>query len=300
MIWGTGARGMGGAVTRELDKWRAIKAISERLAAIGGRRKTIVWITDPPILHPLAGAESLPPLTSDNPASQIAQAWGQILGAWQEAAQTAVQNNVAIYPIDYRGLLETGGSLVGMDAMREVAEETGGVAVVNTNNFSDFFETIVQDASMYYLLGYSPEPEKTDGKFHPITVRVKREGVAVRARPGYYALSTDNKPPKPLPDPPEGVSFAARDALRKPVATTGLGVDVSTAAFKGKGKDASVVITAHVRGKTLELDKGRRLAVSYQVFDAEGKVATGFYKVFGFNLGNDGRHRPPVRRARHA
>ena len=297
MIWGTGSRGLGDAgraVTRELEKWQAIKAIAERLGTIGGRRKAIVWITDPPNLHPLAGLETGPRFLTTDPREQIAQAWGHILAAWHEAAQTAVHNNVAIYPVDYRGLTNSLGigSLVELASMREVAEETGGVPVgVNSNNLSDGFATIVQDTSTYYLLGYTPEPEQTDGDFHPIQVRVKRNGVTVRARRGYYAPSANAKPPKPLPAPPEGVSFAARDALRKPVGTQGLGIDVSTTAFKGKGKDASVVITAHVRGKTLEFDAGRRLAVSYQVFDVEGKVVTGFYKVFGFNLGNDSKAR---------
>jgi len=289
MIWGTGARGLGSAVTLELDKWRAIKAIAERLGSISGRRKAIVWITNPPVLHPLAGLETgVRPLTTDR-REQLAQAWGQLLGAWHEAAQTAVHNNVAIYPVDFRGLTtDLGiGSLVDQASMREIAEETGGVPIgVNSNNFSDGFATIVQDTSTYYLLGYSPEPEQTDGDFHSIQVRVKREGVTVRARRGYYAPSANARPPKPLPEPPDGVSLEARDALRKPVATRGLGIDVTTTAFKGNGKNASVVITAHVRGKTLDFDKGRRLAVSYQVFDAEGKVATGFYKVFGFNLGD--------------
>ena len=295
MIWGSGSPGIVSPVSREVEQWRTITAISERLGSISGRRKAIVWITDPPNLHPLAGAKELPDrLLPGDPRSQIAQGWGHILAAWHEAAQTAVHNNVAIYPVDARGLTTSLGigSLVEQASMREVAEETGGVVVgVNTNNFSRGFQAIVQDASNYYLLGYSPEPEQTDGDFHSIRVRVKREGVTVRARRGYYAPSATAKPPKPLPAPPEGVSLAARDALRKPVAAPGLGVDVSTAAFKGKGKDASVVITAHVRGKTLEFDAGRRLAVSYQVFDVEGKVATGFYKVFGFNLGNDSRTR---------
>jgi hypothetical protein len=162
---------------------------------------------------------------------------------------------------------------------------------VNTNEFSRGFETIVQDASTYYLLGYTPEPEHADGEFHPIQVRVKREGVTVRARRGYYAPDPKAPPPKPLPAPPEGVSLAARDALRKPIATPGLGIDVTATSFRGNGKDASVVITAHIRGQTLDFDAGRRVAVSYQVFDLEGKVATGFYKVFGFNLGNESRAR---------
>lgn len=47
-----------------------------------------------------------------------------------------------------------------------------------------------------------------------------------------------------------------------------------------------MVIAAHVRGQTLDLNAGQRLAVSYQVFDVNGKVVTGAYKVFGFNLGD--------------
>ncbi len=107
------------------------------------------------------------------------------------------------------------------------------------------------------------------------------------ARRGYYATATSAPASTPLPAPPEGVSIAARDALRRPLATRGLGVDLTTTAFKGSGSNSSVVITAHVRGQTLDFNAGQRLAVSYQVFDVDGKVATGFYKVFGFNLKPD-------------
>ena len=284
MIWGSGSPGVQAPLSREVEKWHAIRALSERLGTIPGRRKAIVWLGDPGTLWPLAGYSSGKQAFDD----PIANGVGHILAAWREAAQTAVHNNVAIYPVDPSGL---GSGLIASATMREVAEETGGVAIVNTNNFSGGFRTIVQDAGTYYLLGYTPEPEQTDGDFHSISVRVRRDGVTVRARRGYYAPSPNARPPKPLPEPPNGVSLEARDALLKPVATQGLGVDVATTAFKGNGKDASIVITAHVRGKTLDFDKGRRLAVSYQVFDVDGKVASGFYKVFGFNLGDASKAR---------
>ncbi len=291
MIWGAG----GGADvrpigTRMLDGLRAVQEISERLGTIGGRRKAVVWLGASINLHPQSRLKPGQGVLAD----PIAKVGDALLLAWRDASRAAVNNNVAIYPVDPSGLTtELGlGELVRQASFREVAEETGGVAIgVNTNSFSEGFATLVQDASTYYLLGYTPEPEPTDGKFHPIQVRVKREGVTIRARRGYYARDVNAPPPKPLPDPPEGVSLAARDALRKPVATPGLGIDVTATAFRGNGKDASVVITAHVRGSTLEFDAGRRLAVSYQVFDLEGKVATGFYKVFGFNLGNDSKAR---------
>lgn len=269
--------------TRQLDTLQAIEDISERLGTIPGRRKAIVWITrNPPILHP-------------QPNSRFSMDGAVILLAWQKAARAAVNNNVAVYPVDTNGLTTSLGinSLIHTASIREVAEETGGVAVgANSNDFSRGFATIVQDASSYYLLGYSPEPAQTDGEFHSISVRVRRPDVNVRARRGYYAAPPDAAltPSRPLPLPPSGVSVAAREALRRPVPVRGLGIDVTTTPFKGGGaKDSSVVIAAHVRGQTLDVTAGRRLAVSYQVFDVNGKVVTGAYKVFGFNLGSESK-----------
>ena len=48
---------------------------------------------------------------------------------------------------------------------------------------------IMRDSSAYYLLGYNSTQAPSDGKFHEIKVRVKRPGVQVRARKGYWALN---------------------------------------------------------------------------------------------------------------
>ncbi len=270
--------------TAHLYTLQAIEDIAERLGTIPGRRKAIVWITrNPPNLHP-------------QPGSEFQLNGAAVLLAWEQAARAAVNNNVAVYPVDVNGLTTSLGidSLIHTASIREVAETTGGVAVgASTNDFSRGFATIVQDASSYYLLGYSPEPAQDDGKFHSISVRVKRPDVEVRSRRGYYARPAGAAlaPKTPLPDPPAGVSVAARDALRRPVPSRGLGLDVSTAPFKANEKEASVVITAHVRGRTLDYNAGRQLSVAYQILDADGKVATGSYKVFGFKLGDESRAR---------
>lgn len=280
---GSNARANVDEATRQLDTLQAIQDISERLGTIPGRRKAIVWITRYP--------PSLQPQTD----SLFSRRGADILLAWEQAARAAVNNNVAVYPVDVSGLTTELGirSLIHTDSIREVAEETGGVPVgANTNDFSRGFATIVQDASSYYLLGYSPEPARDDGKFHSISVRVKRPDVTVRARRGYYAERANAAlaPSTPLPASPQGVSVQAREALRLPVPVRGLGIDVTTMPFKGgRAKDSSVVIAAHVRGQTLDFNAGRQLAVSYQIFDVDGKAVAGAFKVFELNLGSDSK-----------
>ena len=71
------------------------------------------------------------------------------------------------------------------DSLRELTEETGGFASLNTNNVAPTFERIVNANSRYYVLGYYPPTHPRDGRFHKIEVRVKRPNLRVEARKGY-------------------------------------------------------------------------------------------------------------------
>jgi VWFA-related protein len=77
-------------------------------------------------------------------------------------------------------------ALAGAQGLRTVANATGGIASVNTNNFRAGLDKILARSQGYYLLGYSPS-EKFDAKFHKIAIKVKREGAHVYARDGYFA-----------------------------------------------------------------------------------------------------------------
>ena len=122
--------------------------------------------------------------------------------------------NASFYPIDPRGLavfdediVPAAGVGAGINAnptvppaedrarlfarntsLRTLAEATDGLAVVNTNDLSRGLRRIADDLSSYYLLGYY-STGKLDGRFHALTVRVKRPGVQVRARRGYLATT---------------------------------------------------------------------------------------------------------------
>ncbi len=125
---------------------------------------------------------------------------------YQDLMDVANRANVSFYPIDSRGLAAFDNDLSGpilpanvefrlvqnrVQSLRTLAENTDGLAVVDTNNLEKGIHRIVDDLTSYYLLGYYSTNTKLDGKYRKITVRVKRPGVDVRARRGYRAATPE-------------------------------------------------------------------------------------------------------------
>src|SRR3984893_11598949 len=70
----------------------------------------------------------------------------------------------------------------------QLANETGGLLVSGTNNPGPRLRQVNDDLHSYYVLTYTPKNSDYDGKFRQISVKVKRTGVDVQARKGYYAV----------------------------------------------------------------------------------------------------------------
>lgn len=123
-----------------------------------------------------------------------------------EIFREAARNNTSIYPVDPRGLapfeydINQGVGLqtdnrhltASLDTLRELADNTDGRAIVNSNDLAVGMKQIIRDSSGYYLLGYNSTQAPTDGRFHAIRVRVTRRGLDVRARKGYWAYTADD------------------------------------------------------------------------------------------------------------
>jgi VWFA-related protein len=71
-----------------------------------------------------------------------------------------------------------------------LAKDTGGFLLENTNNLGAGISRIQQERTNYYLLGYQSTKAVLDGKFRRVNVKVKRQGVTVKSRPGYLAVPT--------------------------------------------------------------------------------------------------------------
>ncbi len=75
--------------------------------------------------------------------------------------------------------------------LRQLADQTGGIFIHDTNDLGGGLRKVDQDLHSYYLLAYTPKNGDFDGRFRQIEVRVKRPGCDVRYRKGYYAVDAN-------------------------------------------------------------------------------------------------------------
>lgn len=135
------------------------------------------------------------------------------LAAMRAVVDRAVRANMSIYAADTRGLqaLPAGGearsasvrgqgafsgrtmenartSLSGsQDSLTTLAEDTGGRAFFDANEFGEVYAQVVKDTTAYYLLGYTSTNPATDGRYRRIRVGLKQPGYKLEFRAGYYA-----------------------------------------------------------------------------------------------------------------
>jgi VWFA-related protein len=125
-----------------------------------------------------------------------------------EITQSANRANTTIYTIDPRGLVGPLPDLdenvdpqqwsefvrKSQDSLRTLAEETGGLAVVNTNDFNKALKRVDAETSDYYVLGYYSKNPDILKRRRTVVVQLTRPGLSVWARKEYVL--------KPSPPPP--------------------------------------------------------------------------------------------------
>lgn len=220
-----------------------VRVVVERLGAIPSRRKAVLWFS-----------EGLPVdvrAAMANPTDRIGNKLRDVLRA-------AFDSNVAIYPVDPRGLY-SGPNLsrfrkapdngAELDALRDIARVTGGRAIVNTNALAEALRLVARENRAYYLLGYTPAtPTERKWRVQSIEVRVRRPGVSVHHRTGFVPLA---RPPVPAlvpiaePLPIRDVRVAMAPALVSHLSRSP-SVVVPFAVLGGlrAGSDATYLVTA--------------------------------------------------------
>ncbi len=272
-----------------------LRNLAEFMGSIRGRRKAILMFS-----------EGIDYQIMDVFDSRDASA---VLGDTRDAIAAASKANVNFYTIDPRGLhsmgdenMELGGfpadpgynlnpqafdqeRRLAVDSLKVLAEQTGGFAAVERNDFAAAFDRIVRENSSYYVLGYYPPSNKRDGKFHKIEVKLKRPGLRVTARKGYAAPK--GKGEVTAVDPSAGTSTALKDLLNSPLQAAGLTLSVVAAPFDSLKDNVSVTVEIVGRNLKFTPDKGlytNTVEVSMLPLEARGKAQQGRRSEVKLNL----------------
>lgn len=131
----------------------------------------------------------------------------------EASINAAVKANVAIYPIDARGLMadppgggaskassrgtgiyngsaynaQRAGINNSQETLATLAADTGGKVYLDSNDLSAGMQQAQQQFRSYYILGYYATNTAMDGKYRKITVKLSNGMLAkIEARPGYY------------------------------------------------------------------------------------------------------------------
>jgi VWFA-related protein len=216
---------------RTLITVEAMRSLTRMLGGLQGR-KNVVWMTaDLPFdmipedrnvsdaelatLLPVNGSQAPSIRGAGAVASEVRQLHGQEI---KDAESQLASANIAIYPVDVRGLV--GGGMVAQysashnndvhgagianaalnqsrslinsqDTMREVAAETGGKTYMNQNEIKLGVTLAAADQKASYAIGYYPENKKWDGKYRSIKSKWRK------AIPR-FATARDTSPSIPL------------------------------------------------------------------------------------------------------
>ena len=192
----------------------ALKQLARYLAGVPGR-KNLLWFSGS---FPVFIQRDVQ--TTGDPFAGQADLHDEL----KRTVDLLAKNQVAVYPIDARGLeappsqdVQENNARPGSlrtqltygttsanprddqfysdqasehSTMRELAEGTGGEAFYNTNGLTGAMQRAAADGENYYTLLYTPPPGAKPGEFRPVQVKVNRPGLHLAYRRGYYAAAT--------------------------------------------------------------------------------------------------------------
>lgn len=247
----------------------AMQVIANRMAGVQGR-KNLIWIS---------GAFPLTMAFDKGGLAGGGQRLTTYAGPMRDAAIAIDRANVAIYPVDARGLLvssdiqtlktevhnQTGfgqttniptpEAMIGsreIETMKLLADWTGGRAYYNSNSIGGAVKQAMEDAEVTYTLGFYADEKDLDGTYHELKVKVARKGTDTRYRRGYFASAATSGAPQTAVD-------ILRSAIASPADLTGMGLTalLTPAAAEAPKGSFTVALSMDLKNLNLESRNGR-------------------------------------------
>jgi VWFA-related protein len=170
----------------------------------------------------------------------------------------------------------------GHMGLKQLASATGGLAVLNRNDFNKGLESIVDSNDAYYLIAYSPPDTNFKGEFRKLEYKVKG-GYKVLSRKGYFAK--EEAPPAP----PTAKDQQILEAIKSPLARREIYLDAMLLYKAAKDGKGAIDIHLLIDPNMLKFEQvgdlhGMNVDVAGFVFDHLGKLRGGFSKTLNASL----------------
>jgi VWFA-related protein len=167
-------------------------------------------------------------------------------------------------------------TFANQQGLRALAADTGGIAVLNRNNFRDGLDKILNTSEAYYILAYTPSDQNFKGDFRKLEVKVKGD-YKVYSRRGYLAREDKSAGAAPATKQEQILT-----AIKSPLAKRDIDLD---AMLMYKAADApnkgALEINLVIDPKKLNFEQeGDKRKADFDivgfVFDELGKLRGGF------------------------
>jgi VWFA-related protein len=187
--------------------------------------------------------------------------------------------SVVIYTMDARGLAATGLTaadnyspmaggqpdfsaltdrndelLHNQEGLAYLAEQTGGIFIKNTNDLSGGMQRVLDDQKGYYLIAFRPteevfQPSQGKTRFNKFEVKLKRPGLGVRTRAGFYGFAEGASKPAA----PRTRNEQLMAALGSPLSSGELTLRLTSLFNSPAEKAAAVDSLMHIEASQLKL-----------------------------------------------
>jgi len=254
----------------------------------------------------------------------------QVLDQVRRLTDLANRSSVVIYSLDAKGLqtlmptaADNPGRMNGpqfaaqmsrmsqqnfdsQEGLTYLARETGGFAVLNNNDLNIGVQRVLKDQQSYYIIGFDPDDEKFDRKYHSIKLKTRRPGLQTRTRAGFIGF-----PDKPQEPPPQTRSAQILSALFSPFGARDVETQMTSFFFNSpnpsrKQKDDPENISFvrsyfHIDASNLTFkdadnaEKALNLEIATFTFNENGVVVEQHARAFGLRL-DEGHYRTALKR----
>jgi len=262
--------------------YRHLDAIVRRMTSLPGQR-ILVLVSPGFILSTLQyeASEMVDRATRANIVINTIDARGlyapDVMGDIAEPPRDTVRT--AGYKSLYRVSAQSAQDIV----MAELADGTGGTFYHNRNDVDEAMREAGAAPEVSYVLGFSPQNLKFDGRFHTLKVGLTtKEKFSVQARHGYFA-------PRSASDPAEVTKEEIQEALFSQEEIHNIPIDLQTQYFKKDEAAARLAVLTRLDVKSVRFRKasGRnndQLTIVTGIFDENGQFVTGMQKIIDMKL----------------